>query len=74
MKKNVPFKWMQECTDTLKQLIQAVILDPVLYQPDFSKQFELEVDTSLFGVGATVCFSNEMSKTDEDQSLIILLR
>ena len=51
-KKDVSFEWLQECTDTLEQLIQAVISDPVLYQSDFSKQFKLEVDASLFGVGA----------------------
>ena len=53
-KKDVPFEWTQECTDALEQLIQAVTLEPVLYQPNFTKQFELEVDTSLFVVGAVL--------------------
>ena len=30
------------------------MLEPVLYQPDWSKQFELEVDTSLFAIGAVL--------------------
>ena len=51
-KKDVPFDWTQECIDALEQLIQEVISEPVLYQPDFTKQFELEVDASLFAVGA----------------------
>ena len=45
---------MQECTDALEQLIQAVTSEPVLYQPDWSKQFELEVDASLFAIGAVL--------------------
>ena len=53
-KKDVPFKWTQECTNALEQLIQAVKSEPVLYQPDFAKQFELEVDASLFAVGAVI--------------------
>ena len=54
MKKDAPFNWTQKCTDTLKQLIKAVMSEPVLYQPDWSKQFELEVDTSLFAIGAVL--------------------
>ena len=42
-KKDMPFNWMQECIDTLKQLIQAIASKLMLYQPDWSKQFELEV-------------------------------
>ena len=53
-KKDTPFEWTQECTDALEQLIQAVTSEPVLYQPDFAKQFELEVDASLFAVGAVL--------------------
>ena len=50
-KKDKPFVWTQECTDTLEQLIQAVTS---LYQPNWSKQFELEVDASLFAIGAVL--------------------
>ena len=53
-RKDVPFNWTQECTDALEQLIQAVTSKPVLYQPDWSKQFELEVDASLFTIGAVL--------------------
>ena len=53
-KKDKPFIWTQECTDALEQLIQAVTSEPVLYQPDWSKQFELEVDTLLFVIGAVL--------------------
>lgn len=40
--------------DALEQLIQVVTSEPVLYQPNFARQFELEVDTSLFAVGAVL--------------------
>ena len=53
-KKDTPFEWTQECTDALEQLIQAVTSEPVLYQPDFAKQFELKVDASLFAIGAVL--------------------
>ena len=53
-KKNTLFEWTQECTDALEQLIQAVTSEPVLYQPDFAKQFELEVDASMFAIGAVL--------------------
>jgi hypothetical protein len=45
---------MQECMDALEKLIQAITTELVLYQPDFSQQFELEVDASLFAVGAVL--------------------
>jgi transposase InsO family protein len=51
-KKDVPFEWTKECKDALEQLITAVTTEPVLYQPNFDRQFELEVDASLFAVGA----------------------
>ena len=53
-KKDKPFIWTQECTNALEQLIQAVTSEPVLYQPDWSKQFKLEVDASLFVIGAVL--------------------
>ena len=53
-KKDKPFVWTQECTDALEQLIQAVTSEPILYQPDWSKQFKLEVDASLFAIGAVL--------------------
>ena len=53
-KKDALFSWMQKCTNALKQLIQAVTSKPVLYQPDWSKQFELKVDALLFAIGAVL--------------------
>ena len=58
-KKDMPFNWTQECTNTLNQLIQAVTSEPILYQPNFKKQFKLEVDASLFAIGAVLFQWNE---------------
>ena len=46
LKKDVSFVWTPECTAALDELIKAVTSDPVLYHPDFEKQFELEVNGS----------------------------
>ena len=54
MKKDTPFNWMQECTDALEQLIQAITSKPVPYQPHWFKQFKLKVDASLFAIGAVL--------------------
>ena len=53
-KKDAIFKWTEECTAALNELIKAVTSEPVLFQPDFTKQFELEIDASLFAVGAVL--------------------
>jgi hypothetical protein len=52
LKKNQPFKWTQECTDMLNQLIEIVTSDPILHRSDHTKQFKLEVDASQYAVGA----------------------
>src|ERR1700755_1329095 len=53
-KKDAPFFWTEECREALDKLIKAVTSEAVLYQPDFTKQFELEVDASLYAVGAVL--------------------
>ena len=50
--KNTPFEWTEECRQAVCDLKKAVISAPVLIQPDPSKQFELEVDTSQIATGA----------------------
>ena len=59
LKKDVPFVWTPECTAALDELIKAVTSDPVLYHPDFEKQFELEVDGSQFAVGGMLFQKDE---------------
>jgi RNase H-like domain found in reverse transcriptase len=52
LKKGQTFKWTQECTDALNKLIDIVTSDLVLFRPDETKQFELEVDASQYAIGA----------------------
>ena len=59
LKKDVPFIWTQECTTALDKLIKAVTSDPVLYHPDFEKQFKLEMDGSQFAVGGMLFQKDE---------------
>jgi hypothetical protein len=61
-KKDTPFVWTQERTDALKQLIQKVTSAPVLAYPDPQEQFELEVDASLFAIGAILFQRNKEGK------------
>ena len=53
-KKETPWSWgeqQQIAFDTLKECITA---EPVLIQPDLTKQFEIEVDSSGFARGAVL--------------------
>ena len=54
MKKNdLPnFQWTPACQEGFNQLKKALMEAPVLAYPDYSKQFILETDTSLKGLGA----------------------
>ena len=52
LKKGVPFKWTQKCMNALDTLISIITSNPVLHCPDHDKQFELEVDTSQYVLGA----------------------
>jgi len=54
-KKNVDFRWTPICEGTFKTLKKALIGAPILYRPNFSKSFILDVDWSIRGVG-TILF------------------
>jgi hypothetical protein len=52
LKKNLEFKWTQECSTALETLINIVTSEPVLIPPDTTRQFILEVDASQYATGA----------------------
>jgi hypothetical protein len=52
MKKDHPFLWTQECTKALDILITTILDNPLLQQPDLSRPFFLQVNTSAFATGA----------------------
>ena len=45
------FKWTEECEIGFKNLKQALVSAPILTYPDYSKEFILETDASLKGLG-----------------------
>ena len=48
------FKWTEECEIGFNNLKQALISTLILAYPDYSKEFILETDTSLKGLGAVL--------------------
>jgi hypothetical protein len=53
-KEKTPFKWTQECTDALNELVNIITSKPMLACPDLSKPFKLEADASPYAIGVTL--------------------
>jgi hypothetical protein len=51
-KKSAEFKWAQECENEFNDIKQALTESPVMAYPDFDKEFRLETDASIKGLGA----------------------
>ena len=51
-KKEVPFAWTTVCQTSFEQLKGKLVEAPVLAYPDFDKEFTLETDASIHGLGA----------------------
>jgi hypothetical protein len=62
LKKDVPFIWSDQHTDTVQQLINKVTNQATLVHPDPRKDFELEVDTSNYATGAILFQRDEQGK------------
>ena len=60
------FQWTPACQEGFNQLKKALMEAPVLAYPDYSKQFILEMDTSLKGLGAVLS-----QKGDDNEILVI---
>ena len=61
-KKNVPFHWTGECESAFDYLKTCLITAPVLAYPDFNKNFILETDASILGLGAILSQPQEDGK------------
>ena len=67
LSKNLPpFQWSPAYQESFKKLKEAFITTSVLSYPDYSKQFILEMDTSLRGLGAV------LSQEDSDGNVHVV--
>jgi hypothetical protein len=57
----VKFEWTRQCQEALNRVKRILISSPVLFSPNYSKEFKLYVDSSDIGVGAA------LMQEDEDQ-------
>jgi hypothetical protein len=62
MKKDHPFLWTPNCTKALTQLIDIILDNPSITQPDLKKPFSLQVDTSAFATGAILTQKDKQGK------------
>jgi hypothetical protein len=51
-----------QCTKALNQLIDIILNNPSLAQPDLTKPFFLQVDASAFAMGAILTQKDEQGK------------
>jgi hypothetical protein len=58
-RKDHPFLWTADCTKALNQLIDVILNNPSLAQPDLAKPFFLQVDASAFATGAILTQKDE---------------
>ncbi|KAJ8257267.1 hypothetical protein GJAV_G00183750 [Gymnothorax javanicus] len=83
LKKNAKFVWDEKCQNSFDQLKANLKNTPVLFSPNFKKEFKLAVDASDIGAGAVllqedtdgvdhpVCyFSKKFDKYQKDYSTI----
>ena len=61
-KKDTPWEWTTHHQDTFDTLWSRVTSEPILIQPQLHNQFELEVNTSGFALGAVLMQQGEDKK------------
>ena len=61
-KKDHPFEWTQECQKALNTLIDIILNNPSLQQPDLSRPFFLQVNVSAFTTGAILTQQDNRKK------------
>ena len=58
-RKDMPFKWTDECKTAFESLKKLLTESPLLSYPDFSMPFLLETDASIEGLGAVLAQHKE---------------
>jgi hypothetical protein len=61
-KKTQPFQWTEDCTNALNKLINIILDNPSVSQPDLTKPFFLQVDASAFATGAVLTQKDKQRK------------
>lgn len=56
--KNVSFNWSEACCKAFQQLKTLLTSAPLLIYPNFNKEFLLETDASILGLGAVLAQKN----------------
>ena len=56
------FKWMPNHQQVFDSLKEALVTAPVVGYPDFNREFMLETDASLQGLGAVLSQQDETGK------------
>jgi hypothetical protein len=54
LRKRQPFEWTEEQQNSLNELKQLLISEPIVQYPDFRQEFILATDASNFGLGAVL--------------------
>jgi len=54
LKKSREWEWTDSCRDAFRKLKAAIIEEPVLALPDFTKAFEIHTDASDFAIGGVL--------------------
>ena len=63
-KKDHPFIWISQCCQALNTLIDIVTSNPSLHQPDQTKPFMLQVDTSAFATSVILTQNDHRGKNE----------
>jgi hypothetical protein len=61
-KKAQAFTWTEDCTRALDTLINIILDNPSILQPDLTKPFFLQVDASAFATGAILTQKDKRGK------------
>ena len=59
----VVFEWTKECEESFNKLKKALILAPILREPDLNKFFHVHIDASNFAIG---CILNQPRENKMD--------
>jgi hypothetical protein len=61
-KKTQAFLWTEDCTNALNKLIDIILDNPSVLQPNLTKLFFLQVDASAFATGAILTQKDDRGK------------